>query len=236
MAVDPSEVRLPELRRVHATRDFYPVEGVLVRAPTRTRILKRLFDVASALIGIIVLSPVIAIISLAIRIDDRGPVFFRQIRIGLRGKPFVIWKFRTMRPDADRLAPNVSPSSDPRITRIGRILRRSYLDELPQLLNVLVGSMSVVGPRPETPEFVALYTPEERRVLAVKPGLLGPSTLASMDESAILEAADDPFAYYVEVLMHERIRLDLGYLDRMSLWNDVRLLARQVSKIVVRRR
>jgi lipopolysaccharide/colanic/teichoic acid biosynthesis glycosyltransferase len=236
MAVDPSEVRLPEVRRVLATHDLYPVEGVSVHVRKRTLILKRLFDVASACVGIVALSPLIAIIALTIRIDGPGPVFFRQVRIGRRGKPFVIWKFRTMRPDADRIAPNVSPSSDPRITRVGRFLRRSYLDELPQLLNILMGTMSVVGPRPETPEFVALYTPEERRVLDVKPGLLGPSTLASMDESAVLEAAEDPFAYYVEVLMHERVRLDLDYVGRMSLWADVRLLARQVSTIIVGRR
>jgi lipopolysaccharide/colanic/teichoic acid biosynthesis glycosyltransferase len=235
MAVDPSEVSKQVLRQERRPHDLHPIERAPTVARKRTLVVKRFFDVAASCAAVILLSPMFAIIAVAIKIDSRGPVLFRQIRVGLRSKPFVIFKFRTMAPDADRIAPNVSPSSDPRITRVGRFLRSSYLDELPQLFNVIMGTMSVVGPRPETPEFVALYTPEERCVLDVKPGLLGPSTLASMDESAILDAADDPFTYYVDVLMHERVRLDLAYLVEMSLATDVRLLVRQVTKIIVGR-
>ena len=232
MAIEPSDVSELAAAPVH---ELYPVTTPRPRARFASSATKRAFDIVGAAIALVVSSPVFLLIALAIKLDGRGPVIFKQVRIGARCKPFVIWKFRTMRPDADRIAPNISPSSDPRVTRVGKFLRRSYLDELPQLLNVLVGTMSIVGPRPETPEFVALYSAEERRVLNVKPGLLGPSTLASMDESALLEAADDPYAYYVAVLMHERVRLDLGYLDQMSLGTDLRLLARQLWKIVMGR-
>jgi len=235
MALDPAEVSGPRLPTEAKAYDLHPVEVEIPVARKQTLFAKRVFDVVSSYVGIILLSPMFAIIAIAIKIDSRGPVFFRQIRVGRNGTSFVIWKFRTMAPNADRVAPNVSPSSDPRVTRVGRFLRSKYLDELPQLFNVIAGTMSVVGPRPETPEFVALYSTEERRVLDVKPGLLGPSTLASMDESAILDAAEDPFTYYVDVLMHERVRLDLAYLDEMSLGTDVKLLVRQVSKIIVGR-
>ena len=143
-------------------------------------------------------------------------------------------KFRTMVRDADRLAANVSPTNDPRITRAGRFLRRWYLDELPQLLNVVRGDMSLVGPRPETPEFVAMYSPEELRVLDVRPGVVGPSTLAHMDEGEILSAAADPEALYRSRILHERVRVDLQYLHRASFPYDVALLARQFLAIVRR--
>jgi lipopolysaccharide/colanic/teichoic acid biosynthesis glycosyltransferase len=148
-------------------------------------------------------------------------VFFSQERVGRDGRPFRIHKFRTMVPGAERLGANVSPAGDPRVTRVGGVLRRSHLDELPQLLNVLVGEMSLVGPRPETPEFVALYSPGERRVLSVRPGLAGPSTLAYRHEAAMLAASDDPGRLYVESILHDRVRLDLTYLERRSLRYDL---------------
>jgi lipopolysaccharide/colanic/teichoic acid biosynthesis glycosyltransferase len=172
--------------------------------------------------------------ALAIALGSPGPVFYRQERVSQNGRPFRLLKFRTMVVGADRLAPNVSATGDPRITGIGRFLRYWYLDELPQLLNVLRGDMSLVGPRPETPEFVALYTQEERRVLSVRPGLAGPSTLAFMDESELLAKAPDPVSYYVTTVLHDRVRADLTYLERCSIGYDIRLLCRQVLAIARR--
>ena len=139
--------------------------------------------VLSAL-ALVVLLPILLLIAGVVRLSSPGGVIYRQVRVGQGGVPFRILKFRTMVDGADRLAANVSPTNDPRVTPVGRVLRTWYLDELPQLVNVLRGDMRLVGPRPETPEYVALYTPEERRVLEVKPGLVGPSTVGFMDEAS----------------------------------------------------
>lgn len=194
---------------------------------------KRAFDVAVSLAAIIVLIPVLLAIAVAVKLDSPGPVLYRQERVGRNGR-FRLLKFRTMVVDADRLAPNVSATGDPRVTRLGRFLRRWYLDELPQLLNVLCGDMSLVGPRPETPEFVALLTPEERRVLTVRPGLAGPSTLTFMNEAELLAEAADPVSHYVTTILHDRVRADLSYLERRSIRYDIRLLCAQVLAIVRR--
>ncbi|HET8560608.1 MAG TPA: sugar transferase [Marmoricola sp.] len=185
-----------------------------------------------ALTALLVLSPVLLVIALAVRASSPGPVVFRQDRVGRQGRIFQIYKFRTMVAGADRMAANVSPEEDPRITRVGRVLRGWYLDELPQLVNVLKGDMSLVGPRPETPEYVACYTPAERAVLAVRPGLAGPSTLAFMDEAEQLTASGDAAAHYETVLLHQRVREDLRYLDQRSLGYDLRLLCRQAIAIL----
>ncbi len=191
-----------------------------------------LLDRVVSAIALVVLLPALLLIAAVVRLSGPGPVIYRQVRIGHRGAPFRILKFRTMVDGADRLAANVSPTDDPRITRAGRVLRSWYLDELPQLVNVLRGDMRLVGPRPETPEFVALYSPDERRVLEVKPGLVGPSTLGFMDEAEQLAAADDPSGHYEAVLLHERVRLDLDYLDRRTALNDIQLLLRQALAIL----
>jgi lipopolysaccharide/colanic/teichoic acid biosynthesis glycosyltransferase len=197
---------------------------------------KRVFDIAVSLAALILLVPVLAVIALLVKLSSPGPVLYRQRRVSRGGRLFQLFKFRTMVVGADRLAPNVSASGDPRVTRVGSFLRRSYLDELPQLLNVLRGDMSLVGPRPETPEFVDLYTPEERRVLTVRPGLAGPSTLAFMDEADLLARAPDPVSFYETTVLHERVRADLAYLERRSIGYDIRLLAQQVMAIVGRLR
>lgn len=194
-----------------------------------------MFDASVSAIGLLLLSPVLMLIAVAIKVDTLGPVFFLQERVGLGGRTFRIVKFRTMVRDAGRLAPNVSPSNDPRVTRVGGVLRHWYVDELPQLFNVLKGDMSLVGPRPETPEHVALYRPEEQRVLQVRPGMAGPSTLAFMDEGEILATAEDPHRFYVERLLHDRVRLDLAYVETRSFRYDVVLLVRQVLAILGRR-
>jgi lipopolysaccharide/colanic/teichoic acid biosynthesis glycosyltransferase len=195
-------------------------------------VTRQVFDRAVALVALVVLTPVLLAVALAVRFSSPGPVLFRQERIGLGGRPFRILKFRTMVDGAERLAENVSPEGDPRVTRVGHWLREWYLDELPQLFNVVKGDMSLVGPRPETPEYVALYTPDERGVLRVRPGLAGPSTLGHMDEARRLAEAADPARYYRTVLLHERVQMDISYLENKSLVYDVRLLFRQVVAIV----
>jgi lipopolysaccharide/colanic/teichoic acid biosynthesis glycosyltransferase len=187
--------------------------------------MKRAFDVTVASICLLVLAPVFAIVAVAIKLGSRGPVFFRQERVGRRGKPFHILKFRTMVPGAERRGPNVSGADDDRVTRVGAFLRRSFLDEAPQLFNVLAGDMSLVGPRPETPEYAELMSAGERRILSVRPGMAGPSTLAySVEESTILSRHGDPDRYYREHLLHERVAADLEYLRTASLREDIRIL------------
>jgi lipopolysaccharide/colanic/teichoic acid biosynthesis glycosyltransferase len=194
-----------------------------------------LVDRMVAATALVLLSPVLVMIAAAVRLSSPGGVVYRQVRVGQGGAPFRILKFRTMVDGADRLAANVSPAGDPRVTSVGRVLRSSYLDELPQLVNVVRGDMRLVGPRPETPEYVALYTPEERRVLQVKPGIVGPSTVAFMDEAERLATTDDPEGHYEAVLLHERVRLDLDYLERRSAFDDIRLLLRQALLIITPR-
>jgi lipopolysaccharide/colanic/teichoic acid biosynthesis glycosyltransferase len=202
--------------------------GQGTRRSLMQRVVKRVFDIGVSSVGLLLLSPLLLIIAVAIRVDSPGPAFFRQERVGLGGRPFRIWKFRSMRtdPGCESVSREVSPEHDPRITRVGTFLRRTFLDELPQLLNVLRGQMSMVGPRPETPKYVAFYTQEELEVLSVKPGIAGPATLGySADEPALLASRLDPEGYYTQVLLHERLRLDLSYAARSSLAYDLRILA-----------
>jgi lipopolysaccharide/colanic/teichoic acid biosynthesis glycosyltransferase len=201
-----------------------------------TAFVKRAFDMCASAIALVVLLPLFIVVAVAVKVDSRGPVFYRQTRVGRGGRPFSIWKFRTMTPEADRIAANVSPVDDPRITRVGRILRAWFIDELPQLINVLKGDMSMVGPRPETPEYVALYSADERRVLALKPGMAGPSTLAFMDEAEQLSDTEDPESHYVDRILHQRVLIDLQYVEDGSLRYDVQLLARQAIAIVRKHR
>lgn len=184
---------------------------------------KRAFDLLAAALGLLLLAPLLALLALLIRRDSPGPVFFRQQRVGRGGQAFRIHKLRTMRADAQ--GPPLTIGADPRITRIGAWLRRTRLDELPQLIDVLRGDMSLVGPRPELPEFVALYPAALReRVLSVRPGLVDPASLAFRDEAALLAAAADPRRVYAEQVLPEKLRLSVDYIDRATLWSDLRLI------------
>lgn len=181
---------------------------------------KRAFDLVWTIPGLTVLTPVFLLIALGIKLDDCGPIFYRQERIGQGGKPFRMWKFRTMVVDAEGQGRQITIGRDPRITRSGHWLRRYKLDELPQLFNVLWGEMSLVGPRPEVSRYVALYTPEQRMVLDLVPGITDPASVKYRDESNYLAQFDDPERKYIETVMPEKIRINLEYAQRATLRSD----------------
>jgi FlaA1/EpsC-like NDP-sugar epimerase/lipopolysaccharide/colanic/teichoic acid biosynthesis glycosyltransferase len=185
--------------------------------------IKRIADVCGAGLGLLLLLPVLLAVALAIKLDSRGPILFTQRRIGRGGTPFKLYKFRSMFAGSEQGAV-ITADGDRRITRVGRLLRPSRLDELPQLVNVLKGDMSFVGPRPEAPEVVARYTAEQRHILDVRPGLTGPTQLASLDEAARLPEDIDPTEYYVRHVMPRKVELDLQYIRSRSLGNDLRIL------------
>jgi len=193
---------------------------------------KRLFDFLLALIGLAFCWPLFLLIALLIRLDSRGPVFFRQARIGRDGEPFRLFKFRTMVDNAYSLGPKLTQKRDPRITRIGQVLRWLKLDELPQLMNVLKGDMSFIGPRPEDPYFVSLYTEEERAVLSVRPGIVGPSQIVGRDELELYPEGVDPEQYYIQHILPEKLQRDLQYVRCASLWYDLKLLIGGVAVTV----
>jgi lipopolysaccharide/colanic/teichoic acid biosynthesis glycosyltransferase len=184
-------------------------------------VLTRAIDIAVALGALIVLMPIFLLIALGIKLGSRGPVLFSQLRIGQYGRPFRLYKFRSMSADAERRGPPLTPKGDLRVTRFGRTLRLLRLDELPQLVNIILGDMGLVGPRPEVPSIVGQYTLEDREVLNTRPGLVGPSQLVWLDESERYPAGVDPIAYYVEHIVPLKLRSDLEYLRRRSLMTDL---------------
>ena len=186
--------------------------------------MKRLFDVISAMIGLAVLSPILSIIGLLIKLEDDGPVFYRGERVGRGGKMFKIYKFRTLVIDAERLGGSSTADDDPRITKIGRRLRKYKLDELPQLINVLKGEMSIVGPRPEIKYYTDLYTEEERAILSVRPGITDWASIWNSDEGAILAGSEDPDRAYMEQIRPEKVRLQLKYVRERSFMNDLKII------------
>ncbi len=194
---------------------------------------KRALDLTASALGSLILLPLFALIAVAVK-RDGGPVFYRQVRVGRHGRPFRIWKFRTMVVDADRSGPLLTATGDPRVTRTGRWLRKHKCDELPQLFNVIAGDMSLVGPRPEVARYVAMYTPDQRAVLQLVPGITDPASVRYADESAILAAAKDAERTYVEVLMAEKIRLNLDYAKRATLATDLRVILQTVGLIANR--
>jgi lipopolysaccharide/colanic/teichoic acid biosynthesis glycosyltransferase len=195
---------------------------------------KRLFDLVLSLAGLLVLALPGLLLALWIRLDSPGPVLFRQQRVGRHGRPFCIHKFRTMRVDAERHG-QLTVGDDDRVTRVGRVLRAHRLDELPQLIDVLLGHMSLVGPRPEVPRYVALYPPGLReRVLSVRPGITDPASLAFRGEAAQLAAAADPEREYVEVILPRKLALAADYAARANLWTDLGVLARTLAVLLTR--
>ena len=193
---------------------------------------KRAMDIVLSAAALCVLWPVLLLIALAIVVDDPGPVFYRQVRVGRGGKPFRIFKFRTMVVDADKKGLSITVGRDSRITRVGALLRKTKLDELAQLLNVLCGQMSFVGPRPEVPRYVELYTPYQRQVLLVRPSITDYASIAYRNENDLLAGADDPERMYIETIMPDKIELNMKYLREISPLTDVRLMLRTVLEVI----
>ena len=194
---------------------------------------KRLFDLAGASLALLLLAPVLLGVALVVRLDSPGPALFRQQRVGRHGKPFMIHKLRTMHVGAPPSAALLTVGDDPRITRAGRWLRAHRVDELPQLIDVLKGDMSLVGPRPEVPRYVALYPPALReRVLSVRPGITDPASLAHADEAQRLARAADPEHEYVHTLLPAKLQAAAAYAERATLWSDLRVLLRSLRVLV----
>jgi lipopolysaccharide/colanic/teichoic acid biosynthesis glycosyltransferase len=195
--------------------------------------MKRAFDLVVALLGLVATSPIILAAAVAVKLESSGPAFYSGPRVGRNGEPFRIHKLRTMRARADGLGPAVTAADDVRVTGVGRLLRRTKADELPQLFNVLKGEMSLVGPRPEHPDYVKRYTPEQRLGLSVRPGMTGPSAIAFIDEEEILRGGD-PETTYVKVVMPQKLALDLDYVRTATFAGDLRILL-ATARLVVRR-
>ncbi len=181
---------------------------------------RRWLDIVTSLAGLILLSPLFVLVAVAIKLDSAGPVFYRALRVGRNGRPFRVYKFRSMVNNADRGGPGITTADDERVTKLGRLLRRTKVDELPQLINVFRGDMSLVGPRPEDPRYVALYTREQRRVLAIRPGITGPASVHYRHEEELLDGPNWEQVYIQEVMPH-KLQIELDYLERRTLWTDL---------------
>jgi len=191
----------------------------------------RLLDTVISLIGIILLSPVLSVVAIFVKMHDGGPVIYRAKRVGIGGAIFDLYKFRTMAPNADKMGGGITVLGDKRVTPIGRILRRYKLDELPQLFNVLKGDMSFVGPRPEDPRYVERYTPEQRKVLSVVPGITSPASLHFRNEEALLGAGDWENKY-IDQILPRKLAMELEYFPSRSLGGDVRIIIRTLGGIL----
>lgn len=197
--------------------------------------MKRLFDIIASGLGLIALSPLFLILAIWIKLDSKGPVFYRQVRVGLHNKDFRIFKFRSMRVGADKGSLVTIGGRDPRITRSGYFIRKFKFDELPQLINVFVGDMSLVGPRPEVRHYVDYWTPEQMHVLDVRPGITDPASIKFHNENELMEQAENPEKYYIEVIMQEKLKLYLEYVQNHSFWGDIGLIFKTFWVIVKER-
>ena len=194
---------------------------------------KRFFDILASSFGLLLLSPLLLWIAWRIRQEGNGPVFYRGVRVVSKGKHFSIFKFRTMVVGAEKIGPSSTCAEDPRITWIGSSLRKHKLDELPQLINVLIGDMSIVGPRPEVKKFTDLYTEEERVILSVRPGITDWASIWNRDEGAMLARSKDPDRDYMEKIRPEKIRLQLKYVREQSFWTDVKIIFLTIKTLVM---
>ena len=193
--------------------------------------LKRIFDIISSLFGLILLAPFMIIIAILIKIDSKGPVFFKQVRVTRNGREFKIFKYRTMRVGSDKYS-QITIGKDSRITKVGDFLRKYKLDEIPQLINVLLGDMSLVGPRPEVPKYVALYTEEQREILKVRAGITDYASIEFSNENDILANEVDPERAYIEKIMPRKIELNKKYLSEISVITDIKIILLTIKKIL----
>ena len=194
--------------------------------------MKRLFDIVASGLGLLVLSPLFLILAIWIKLDSKGPVFYRQVRVGKDNKDLRIFKFRSMREGSDSGSLGTIGGRDPRITRSGYIIRKLKLDELPQLINVFVGDMSLVGPRPEVRHYVEYWTPEQMHVLDVRPGITDPASIKFRNENELMEQAEDPEDYYINVIMQEKLKMYLEYVKNHSFLGDIGLIFKTFWVIV----
>ena len=186
--------------------------------------MKRLFDIVASGFGLLLLSPLFLLVAIWIKLDSPGPVFYRQVRVGRYNRDFRIFKFRSMRVGADKGSLVTIGGRDPRVTRSGYFIRKFKIDELPQLINVFIGDMSLVGPRPEVRHYVDYWTKEQLRVLDVRPGITDPASIKFRNENELLEKAEDAEKYYIEVIMQEKLRLYLEYVEKHNFWFDIKLI------------
>jgi len=194
--------------------------------------MKRLFDVFLSIIALIILLPLLIIVSLFIVLDSKGGVFYKQQRVGKNGRDFWLFKFRTMAKNADKNGLLTIGSKDSRVTRVGLILRKYKLDELPQLINILIGDMSIVGPRPEVRKYVNLYNNEQMRVLTVKPGLTDFSSIEYFNESDLLAQSSEPETHYINEIMPAKLKLSLKYIEKKSFLTDLKIILKTFNKII----
>ena len=193
--------------------------------------LKRIFDITLSLFGLIILLPFMLIIAILIKLDSKGPVFFKQIRVTKNGREFKIFKYRTMRVGSDKYS-QITVGKDNRITKIGAFLRKYKLDEIPQLINVLLGDMSLVGPRPEVPKYVALYTDEQKEILKVRAGITDYASIEFSDENDLLASEEDPEKAYIEKVMPKKIELNKKYISEISMLTDIKIILITIKKIL----
>ncbi|ALF18698.1 sugar transferase [Fusobacterium animalis] len=193
--------------------------------------LKRIFDITLSLFGLIILLPFMLIIAILIKIDSKGPVFFKQIRVTKNGKEFKIFKYRTMKVGSDKYS-QITVGKDGRITKLGSFLRKYKLDEIPQLINVLIGDMSLVGPRPEVPKYVALYTDEQKEILKVRAGITDYASIEFSDENDLLASEEEPEKVYIEKIMPKKIELNKKYLSEISILTDIKIILLTIKKIL----
>ena len=192
---------------------------------------KRLFDIVSSGIGLLCLAPVFVVMAIWIKLDSRGPVFYRQTRVGRYGRDFRIFKFRSMRVGSDKGRQITVGEKDPRITRFGYFIRRYKIDELPQLINVFLGDMSIVGPRPEVRKYVDLYSEEQRKVFQVRPGITDLASIKYRNENELLSQVDDPDTYYIDVIMPDKLAINLEYIHHQSFMGDIKIIFNTLFKI-----
>lgn len=196
--------------------------------------MKRLFDIVASGLGLLCLSPVFLILAVWIKCDTPGPVFYRQTRVGRYSRDFRLYKFRSMRIGADRQGLITVGGHDPRITRSGYFIRKYKLDEFPQLINVFIGDMSLVGPRPEVRKYVDLYTQEQMHVLDVRPGITDPASIRYRNENELLAQTADPDKYYIETIMPDKLRINLEYVANHSFWSDIVFIFKTFWEIVAK--
>ena len=194
--------------------------------------MKRLFDIFASGLGLLFLSPLFLVLAIWIKLDSPGPVFYRQVRVGRHNKDFRIYKFRSMKVGADKQGLITVGGHDPRITRSGYFIRKYKLDVVPQLINVFVGDMSLVGPRPEVRKYVDMYTPEQMHVLDVRPGVTSLASIRYRNENELLDKAEDPDQFYIDVVMQDKLAIDLEYVRNASFWYDIKLIFQTFWEIV----